>query len=195
MEIARTSMEHACAPHFLWPYAVRYAAYQLNLWACVSRLEVSPTCLWTGPSRVVSEFHVWDCLAHVHNPPVNKLLTCTLSCVFLGFLVNAPEFMFNHPPLHWFFDSLVAPDFAFYNPPLHSFLDSRDVCFDDSMSYYACFLHRGLPVPPPPLFLAPTPPPGPAPPVRPPHPGPALSGVSQATPPPFIARQVSSPSP
>ncbi|CAI7934590.1 unnamed protein product [Closterium sp. NIES-54] len=32
MEVARTSMIHAAAPHFLWPFAVRYAAHQLNLW-------------------------------------------------------------------------------------------------------------------------------------------------------------------
>ncbi|CAI7825580.1 unnamed protein product [Closterium sp. NIES-54] len=32
MEIARASMIYARAPHFLWPYAVRYAAHQLNLW-------------------------------------------------------------------------------------------------------------------------------------------------------------------
>ncbi|CAI7803016.1 unnamed protein product [Closterium sp. NIES-54] len=31
MDIARTSMIHARVPHFLWPYAVRYAAHQLNL--------------------------------------------------------------------------------------------------------------------------------------------------------------------
>ncbi|CAI7863615.1 unnamed protein product [Closterium sp. NIES-53] len=32
MEVTRTSMIDAAAPHFLWPFAVRYAAYQLNLW-------------------------------------------------------------------------------------------------------------------------------------------------------------------
>ncbi|CAI5482421.1 unnamed protein product [Closterium sp. Yama58-4] len=31
MEVARTSLVHAAAPHFLWPFAVRYAAHQLNL--------------------------------------------------------------------------------------------------------------------------------------------------------------------
>ncbi|CAI7800699.1 unnamed protein product, partial [Closterium sp. NIES-54] len=36
MEIARTSMTHACAPHFLWPYAVPYAAHQLILWPRIS---------------------------------------------------------------------------------------------------------------------------------------------------------------
>ncbi|CAI7838232.1 unnamed protein product, partial [Closterium sp. NIES-54] len=36
MEIARTSMIHARAPHFLWPYAVCYAAHQLNLWPRLS---------------------------------------------------------------------------------------------------------------------------------------------------------------
>ncbi|CAI7795312.1 unnamed protein product, partial [Closterium sp. NIES-54] len=48
MEVARTSMIHAAAPHFLWPFAVRYAAHQLNLWPCVSLLETSPTVRWTG---------------------------------------------------------------------------------------------------------------------------------------------------
>ncbi|CAI7889854.1 unnamed protein product [Closterium sp. NIES-53] len=32
MEVARTSMIYADAPHFLWRFAVRYAAHQLNLW-------------------------------------------------------------------------------------------------------------------------------------------------------------------
>ncbi|CAI7890255.1 unnamed protein product [Closterium sp. NIES-53] len=32
MEVARTSMIHAAAPHFLWSFTVRYAAHQLNLW-------------------------------------------------------------------------------------------------------------------------------------------------------------------
>ncbi|CAI5970021.1 unnamed protein product [Closterium sp. NIES-65] len=32
MEVARTSMIHEAAPHFLWPFAVQYAAHQLNLW-------------------------------------------------------------------------------------------------------------------------------------------------------------------
>ncbi|CAI7730851.1 unnamed protein product [Closterium sp. NIES-54] len=30
MEVARTSIIHAAAPHFLWPFAVQYAAHQLN---------------------------------------------------------------------------------------------------------------------------------------------------------------------
>ncbi|CAI7798535.1 unnamed protein product [Closterium sp. NIES-53] len=33
MEVARTSMIHAAAPHFLWTCAVRYAARQLYLWS------------------------------------------------------------------------------------------------------------------------------------------------------------------
>ncbi|CAI7929777.1 unnamed protein product [Closterium sp. NIES-54] len=48
MEVARTSMIHAAAPHFLWPFAVRYAAHQLNLWPHVSFPETSPTLRWTG---------------------------------------------------------------------------------------------------------------------------------------------------
>ncbi|CAI7781558.1 unnamed protein product [Closterium sp. NIES-54] len=48
MEVARTSMIHAAAPHFLWPFAVQYAADQLNLWPRVSLPETSPTLRWTG---------------------------------------------------------------------------------------------------------------------------------------------------
>ncbi|CAI7888441.1 unnamed protein product [Closterium sp. NIES-53] len=36
MEVARISMIHATAPHFLWPFAVQYVAHQLILWPHVS---------------------------------------------------------------------------------------------------------------------------------------------------------------
>ncbi|CAI7879995.1 unnamed protein product [Closterium sp. NIES-53] len=60
---------------------------------------------------------------------------------------------------------------------LDQLLDSRDVTFDESMSYLVRYPHRCLLVPPPPLFLTPTPSPCPAPPVRPPHPDPATSAM------------------
>ncbi|CAI7843728.1 unnamed protein product [Closterium sp. NIES-54] len=47
MEVDRTSMIHATSPHFLWPFAARYAAHQLNLWPHVYELETSPTLPWT----------------------------------------------------------------------------------------------------------------------------------------------------
>ncbi|CAI7843766.1 unnamed protein product [Closterium sp. NIES-54] len=56
MEVARTSMIHAAAPHFLWPFAVRYAAHQLNLWPRVSLPETSPTLRWTGKVGDASVF-------------------------------------------------------------------------------------------------------------------------------------------
>ncbi|CAI7864761.1 unnamed protein product [Closterium sp. NIES-53] len=59
MEVARTSMIHAAAPHFLWPFAVRYAAHQLNLWPRVSLPETSPTLRWTGKVGDASAFQVW----------------------------------------------------------------------------------------------------------------------------------------
>ncbi|CAI7779984.1 unnamed protein product [Closterium sp. NIES-53] len=37
MEVARTSMIHAAAPHILFPFAVWYAAHQLNLWPLLPR--------------------------------------------------------------------------------------------------------------------------------------------------------------
>ncbi|CAI7877772.1 unnamed protein product [Closterium sp. NIES-53] len=112
MDIARTSMIHASAPHFLWPYAVRYAAHQLNLQPRVSRPEASPTCLWTRSSGVGSAFRVLGCLALVWDTSADKLLARAIPCIFLGFPVD-------------------SPDYAFYHPPLHQFLDSRDVRFDE----------------------------------------------------------------
>ncbi|CAI7852879.1 unnamed protein product [Closterium sp. NIES-54] len=56
MEVARTSLIHAAAPHFLWPFAVQYAAHQLNLWPRVSLPETSPTLLWTGEVGDASRF-------------------------------------------------------------------------------------------------------------------------------------------
>ncbi|CAI7927032.1 unnamed protein product [Closterium sp. NIES-54] len=54
MEVARTPMIHVGAPHFLWPFAVRYAA--LSLWPRVSLLETSPTLRWTGKVGDASVF-------------------------------------------------------------------------------------------------------------------------------------------
>ncbi|CAI7826008.1 unnamed protein product [Closterium sp. NIES-54] len=56
MEVARTSMIHAAAPHFLWPFAVRYTAHQLNLWPRVSLRETSQTLRWTGKVGDASVF-------------------------------------------------------------------------------------------------------------------------------------------
>ncbi|CAI7923465.1 unnamed protein product, partial [Closterium sp. NIES-54] len=55
MEVARTSMIHAAAPHFLWPFAVRYAAHQLNFWPHVSLPETSPTLRWMGKDVTFDE--------------------------------------------------------------------------------------------------------------------------------------------
>ncbi|CAI7794306.1 unnamed protein product [Closterium sp. NIES-54] len=140
---------------------------------CVDgRLCVAPHSSSLRPSF----FRVWGCLALVHDTSADKLLARAVPYVFLGFPV-------------------ASVDWSFYHPPLHQFLDSCDVRFDESVSYYTRYPCRGLPAPPPPLFLAPSLPPAPAPSVPPPPPGPAPSGVSHATPLPSVARQVASPSP
>ncbi|CAI7854824.1 unnamed protein product [Closterium sp. NIES-54] len=56
MDVARTSMIHAAAPHFLWPFAVQYAAHQINLQPRVSMPETSPTLRWTGKVGDASTF-------------------------------------------------------------------------------------------------------------------------------------------
>ncbi|CAI7912780.1 unnamed protein product [Closterium sp. NIES-54] len=59
MDVARTSMIHAAAPHFMWPFAVQYAAHQINLQPRVSLTETTPTLRWTGKVGDASVFRVW----------------------------------------------------------------------------------------------------------------------------------------
>ncbi|CAI7797927.1 unnamed protein product [Closterium sp. NIES-53] len=149
-------MIHAAAPHFLWPFAVQYAAHQLNLQPRVSLPKTSPTLLWTGKVGDVSAFRVWVSRAFVRDLSADKLSPRATPCVFLGF-----------PP--------DAPGWQFYHPTSRRVLSSQDVTFDESVPYYRLFPYRTAPLPPPPLFLAPGPPPvDPLPPQ-----GPAPSGVSQ----------------
>ncbi|CAI7787196.1 unnamed protein product [Closterium sp. NIES-54] len=74
MEVARTSMIHAAAPHFLWPFMVRYAAHQLNLWPRVSLPETLPTLRW-----------------------MERVAMGRCSGVFLGFVPDVPGWQFYYP--------------------------------------------------------------------------------------------------
>ncbi|CAI7860194.1 unnamed protein product, partial [Closterium sp. NIES-53] len=113
MDVARTSMVHAAAPHFLWPFAVRYTAHQINLQPRVSRPETSPALLWTGKVGNASAFRVWGSRAFVRDLSADKLSPRAAPCVFLGFPTD-------------------APGWQFYHPSSRSVLSSQDVTFDDS---------------------------------------------------------------
>ncbi|CAI7819092.1 unnamed protein product [Closterium sp. NIES-54] len=153
-------MVHAAAPHFLSPFAVRYAAHQLNLWPRVSLSETSPTLRWTGEVGDASVFRVWGSRTFVRDTTADKLSACAVPCVFLGFVPDAPGWQFYHPTSRRVFPS-------------------QDVTFDESVPFYRLFPYRTAPLPPPPLFLAPG-----TPQVEPlPAPSPAPSGVSQVDPP------------
>ncbi|CAI7822565.1 unnamed protein product [Closterium sp. NIES-53] len=116
MEVARTSMVHAAASHFLWPFAVRYAAHQLNLWPRVSLLKTSPTLRWTGKVGDASLFWVWGSRAFVRDTSTNKLSSRASPCVFLGF-----------PP--------DAPGWQFYHPTSCHAVPSQDIMFDESVPF------------------------------------------------------------
>ncbi|CAI7854931.1 unnamed protein product [Closterium sp. NIES-53] len=59
MDVARMSMIHAAAPHFLWPFAVQYAAHQINLQPSVSLPETTLTLRWTGKVGDASAFRFY----------------------------------------------------------------------------------------------------------------------------------------
>ncbi|CAI7795983.1 unnamed protein product [Closterium sp. NIES-54] len=114
MDVARTSMIHAAAPHFLWPLAVRYAAHQLNLWPRVSLPETSPTLRWTREVGDASVFRVWGSRAFVHNTFADKLSAHAIPCIFLGFVPDTPGWKFYHPTLRCV---LPSQDVMFDEPP------------------------------------------------------------------------------
>ncbi|CAI7864297.1 unnamed protein product [Closterium sp. NIES-53] len=157
MDVAHTSMIHAAAPHFLWPFAIQYVAHQINLQPRVS--STTPTLSWTGKVGDASAFRVWGSRAFVRDTSANKLSSRAVLCVFLG---SPPD----------------VPGWQLYYPTSRRVLSSQDVTFDESVSYYRLFPYRTASLPPLPLFLAPgTPPVDPLPPQ-----GPAPSGVSQVDP-------------
>ncbi|CAI5951389.1 unnamed protein product [Closterium sp. NIES-65] len=75
MVIARTSMMHAAAPHFLWPFAVRYTAHQINLHPRVSMPETSSALLWTGKVGDASAFRVWGSRAFFYHPTSRRVVS------------------------------------------------------------------------------------------------------------------------
>ncbi|CAI7857859.1 unnamed protein product [Closterium sp. NIES-53] len=105
IEVTRTSMIHAAAPHFLWSFTVRYAVHQLNLWPRVSLPETSPTLCWTGKVGDASVFWVWGSRAFVRDTSADKLSAHAIPCVFLGFSPDAPGWQFYHPTLRRIFPS------------------------------------------------------------------------------------------
>ncbi|CAI7844961.1 unnamed protein product, partial [Closterium sp. NIES-54] len=79
MEVTRTSMIHATAPHFLWPFAT------------------SPTLRWTGKDGDASVFWFWGSRAFVCDTSADKLSARAIPCVFLGFVPDAPGWKLYHP--------------------------------------------------------------------------------------------------
>ncbi|CAI5943358.1 unnamed protein product [Closterium sp. NIES-65] len=116
-DVAPTSMIHAAAPHFLWPFAVQYAAHQLNLQPRVSMPDTTPTLQWTAKVGDASAFCVWGSRAFVRDLSADKLSSRAVPCVFLGF-----------PP--------DAPGWQFYHPTSRRVLSFQDVTFDESVPYY-----------------------------------------------------------
>ncbi|CAI7785703.1 unnamed protein product [Closterium sp. NIES-54] len=82
MDVARTSMIHAAAPHFLWPFAVQYVAHQINTFSLVSPCR-RPHLL----------------CAFVCDTSADKLSSHAVPCIFLGFPLGAPGWHFYHPTL------------------------------------------------------------------------------------------------
>ncbi|CAI7740333.1 unnamed protein product, partial [Closterium sp. NIES-53] len=132
MEVACTSMIHADAPHFLWSFAVWYAAHELNFLPRVSLPETSTILRWKGKVGDASVFRVWGSRSFVRDTSADKLSSHAIPFVFLGFPPN-------------------APGWQFYHPTSRRVLPSQDVTFDRSVPFYRLFPYRTALLPPSPL--------------------------------------------
>ncbi|CAI7856595.1 unnamed protein product [Closterium sp. NIES-54] len=119
MDVAHTFMIHSAAPHFLWPFAVQYAAHQINLQPRVSLPETVVPKYYSG-TIIALPFSLQACSASgilwgafVRDTTADKLSSRAVPCVFLGF-----------PP--------DAPGWQFYHPTSRRVLSSQDVTFDES---------------------------------------------------------------
>ncbi|CAI7839831.1 unnamed protein product, partial [Closterium sp. NIES-54] len=123
--LARGGSQSLCGLRLHSDHGVRHVMHQLNLWPSDARPQVMPVSLWTGSPGVTADFHVWGSLAHVRTPGANKLSPRTRVCVFLGFRLD-------------------ASDWVFYDPLTYEFFASQDVTFDGSVCYYRSRPHRGV---------------------------------------------------
>ncbi|CAI7891261.1 unnamed protein product [Closterium sp. NIES-53] len=96
----------------------------------VSLPETSPTLRWTGKFGNASVFRVWGSCAFARDPSADKLSSCAIPCVFLGF-----------PP--------DTDGWQFYHPTSRRVLPSQDVTFDESIPFFYLFPYRIAPLPPP----------------------------------------------
>ncbi|CAI7735880.1 unnamed protein product [Closterium sp. NIES-54] len=109
MDVARTSMIHAAGPHFLWPFAVQYAAHQLNLQPRVSLPETSPTLRWTKKVGDASAFRVWGSRAFVRDLSVDKLSPVLFPASSLTSLLTLMGGSFTTPPRAVFCPPRTSP--------------------------------------------------------------------------------------
>ncbi|CAI7844524.1 unnamed protein product [Closterium sp. NIES-54] len=98
MDVARTSMIHAAAPHFLWPFAVQYAAHQINLQPRVSLPKTTPTLRWRGKVGDASLFRVWGSRAFVRDTSADRLSSRAVPCCLTT--ISFPTALPLSPPRH-----------------------------------------------------------------------------------------------
>ncbi|CAI7899160.1 unnamed protein product [Closterium sp. NIES-54] len=110
---ARTFLSYVCTLIEV-PFAVRYAAHQLNLWPRISLPETSPTLRWTGKVGDASVFRVWGSRALVLDISADKLSSRAIPCAFLGFPSDAPSWQFYHPTSRCV---IPSQDVTFDDPP------------------------------------------------------------------------------
>lgn len=86
MNIVRAMLYEKKIPQSFWSEAVNWGDYVLNRCPTLVVKDITPEEAWSGIKPSVEHFRVFDCIAHVHVPKVQrtKLDDRSFTCVFLG---------------------------------------------------------------------------------------------------------------
>ena len=89
-------MSYSDLPKSFWGYALKTAAYLLNLVPSKS-VPKTPSELWTGNKPSLRHIRVWGCPAHVLNKKATKLESRTEVRLFVGYPKGTKGYLFYSP--------------------------------------------------------------------------------------------------
>jgi hypothetical protein len=107
-------------PNYFWAEAIVTAVYIMNRTPTTTIHGMTPKEKFTGKKPDVSHLRVFSCIAYVHvlNEKRSKLDPKVEKCIFIGY-------------------SLEQKGYRCFNPSTQKLLVSRDVVFDEMVSWYS----------------------------------------------------------
>ncbi|BBH04613.1 multidrug resistance-associated protein 9 [Prunus dulcis] len=118
IEMAKSMLHEKSLPYEFWAEAVHTAVYLLNRCPSKSLEKMTPFEAYTGRKPGIAHLKVFGCLCHVLIPSVlrHKLEENSHKCIFVGY-------------------GLCEKGYRLYDPKTRKIILSRDVYFDEEVSW------------------------------------------------------------